>query len=54
MVGHRLGEPLLSRIEGGPARDGPGAQHPVDLKAKVVVPARGVVELDDEAPGFTG
>ncbi len=42
-------EALHARVGRRPLRDGPRAQRPVDLEAEVVVQARGVVLLDDEA-----
>ena len=38
-------EPLFSRAERRPLRDGPAAQHATDLKAEVVMPRARVMQL---------
>ena len=43
------GETLVGRIARGPAGDGPGLEHPVQLQPEVVVQTRGRVFLDHEA-----
>ncbi len=49
VVFHFDREPLVRRIERGPARDRPGLEHAIQLQPEVIVqPARGVL-LDDEA-----
>ena len=43
-------EPLLARIEGGPARHRPGLEHAVIFETKIVMQPRGGVLLNHEAP----
>ena len=48
------GKPLVAGVERGALGHRPGLEHAIDLKAQVIVKARGGVLLDDKARVFGG